>query len=437
MGLRLLHLSDIHFRTFDGYDFKDLDADIRIELEHDLRTLRKHYGHVDLTLIGGDIAFSGRKDEYDKADEWIKTISKITGCREDFVFTIPGNHDVERGKISHLVGNTHRLLKQCGNNRNAIDAELQGYLKSSDIEFILKPFENYHNFALRFGSIPEKGNLLFWEKLFELDGLKLRIRGVNSAIASNANDHQEKAKLVLGTHQGLMHRQSGVINVILCHHPPDWLCDGAKAQNEFNNRARIHLFGHKHVFEANIVENRCLVLAAGAMQPERNDSKWEPTYNIIDLSIERDSNGSALLINLYRRIWDKGTGKFGPDITKEVKVYESYKLPLDEFESEIVEVVNPKTEPESTEESMSEKIIDINDPNHLRRLAYLFLGLPYHMRLGIAVMLELVAETDEELTDLQKAQEYFKRAVVQNKQMEMWDLVMNHLSDKETNPFKR
>lgn len=436
MGLRLLHLSDIHFRTFDGNDYRDLDADIRTEIELDLRNLRKIYGKIDLTLIGGDIAFSGQKDEYDKADVWIKKISAITGCREEFVFTVPGNHDVERPKITHIVSGIQQSLKACGPNRGAINKVLDELLRSSDIAYILRPLENYNNFALRFGSIPKPGNLLFWEKSFELDGVKLRIRGVNSAIASNAGDHEITAKLVLGEHQSVMQRHPGVINVMLCHHPPSWLCDGDQAEQEFKNRARIHLFGHKHVFDATIVENRCLVLAAGAMHPERTDSKWEPTYNIIDLSVERDANSATLLVKLYRRIWDKHNQKFAPKLVDENIGFEIYKIPLEGLENEKAEVETSLGSSESIDTSMAEPTIHIDDPNHVRRLAYLFLGLPYHIRLSIAVSLEVVQENDEKLTNIERAQEYFKRTLDQGKLRNMWDLVMEHQSEKELNPFK-
>ena len=111
MGLKLLHISDIHFKCFKDHQFLDLDKDIQTEIEFDLRDLKKEYGKIDIILIGGDIAFSGKEEEYQIADEWIKKICEITGCEEVNVLTVPGNHDVDRSKVSIMVKDVHRQFK--------------------------------------------------------------------------------------------------------------------------------------------------------------------------------------------------------------------------------------------------------------------------------------------------------------------------------------
>ena len=73
--MRLIHLSDIHFTAGDTWD---PDEDQRTELLADVRALVDEGGTVDGILIGGDIAFSGAKAEYDVAAEWIEKVRLLS-----------------------------------------------------------------------------------------------------------------------------------------------------------------------------------------------------------------------------------------------------------------------------------------------------------------------------------------------------------------------
>lgn len=48
MGLKLLHISDIHFRFYKEHKYFDLDKDIQSELEFDLNKLKTTYGKIDI-----------------------------------------------------------------------------------------------------------------------------------------------------------------------------------------------------------------------------------------------------------------------------------------------------------------------------------------------------------------------------------------------------
>ena len=90
--LRILQLSDIHNvacpRAMD--DFKTM----RRELLKDIKDYCEHYVcKFDAVLICGDIAFSGKNDEYEKSKTFIDEICKNVGCKLCQVFVVPGNHD--------------------------------------------------------------------------------------------------------------------------------------------------------------------------------------------------------------------------------------------------------------------------------------------------------------------------------------------------------
>ncbi len=175
MGIKLLHLSDIHFKDYNNHTFLDLDKDIQRELELDLGELIDQIGSCDLILIGGDIAFSGEDSQYAVAHTWIKKICLIAGCSEENVLTVPGNHDVERSKICPMLQEAQSAFKKL-RDRVSIDKKLEQYLLSEDASLmLLKTFNNYNSFAQKYGAIPEKGNLLFWEKDINIGDATLRI----------------------------------------------------------------------------------------------------------------------------------------------------------------------------------------------------------------------------------------------------------------------
>src|SRR4051794_33157633 len=98
----LLHLSDIHFRFGESGDIFDPDSDLRNELERDVVRLRgTRIEKVDGILVTGDIAFAGKKEEYERASAWLERLCDLLGCARDNVWVVPGNHDVDREVIKN------------------------------------------------------------------------------------------------------------------------------------------------------------------------------------------------------------------------------------------------------------------------------------------------------------------------------------------------
>ena len=69
-----MHLSDIHFLQRRSDRIYDLDQDLRNELERDAKAMRGRLGSVHGVLVTGDIAFAGRREEYDTALNWLKRL---------------------------------------------------------------------------------------------------------------------------------------------------------------------------------------------------------------------------------------------------------------------------------------------------------------------------------------------------------------------------
>lgn len=447
MSLKFLHISDIHFKSFNGKDYLDRDVEIRNELEIDLQNLVKEVGNIDAVLVGGDVAFGGRQAEYDIADAWLQRICQYAGCDPSNVLTVPGNHDIDRNNICPAVSDIQEAFKAL-KTREQIDQKLQKYLQGTDPNaLLLKPLGGYFNFAQKFGTAPTT-NPLYWEKDFQIGAYTLRVRGINSAIVSNSGDNDTTAKLLVGTLQTQLLRQDKVLYMVLCHHPPDWLIDGEATEKDFIAKAKIHLYGHKHSFKANKIDET-VRLSAGAMQPVRAEQEWEPRYNIIELDIEA-STLDSLLVKVWKRKWNKSNSTFIADFTDQGEKSVLYKLAIDSLIKETrpstsVQAISAPVELEEKKEepilAMEEKKIEKIDPKHpdrLRKITYMFLGLPYHKKVEVASVLQLIEDSDSGLSELKKSELYITRAISQDKLAVLWDKIVEMHPEKnnEPNPFK-
>jgi len=442
MSIKLLHLSDIHFKHYGANEVLDLDSDLRNELEIDLKKLVVDIGTLDIILVGGDIAFSGSVSEYNEAQIWLSKLCKIAGNQEENVLTIPGNHDVDRNKICPILKVVQSNLKSLV-ERGIIDVKLSGMFNSEESKAtLMKTFTNYENFALRYGSIPDRNNGLYWEKDFKIKRNILRIRGINSAIVSNNDDDEHTSKLFLGSVQTQLQRHDGIFYLVLCHHPPQWLYDNDEVDTDLTNRARLQLFGHKHKFNA-VQMNQSLRLSAGAVQPPKHEKNWDPRYNIIEIDVEEKTKGEKILVvKIWKRIWNKQNSKFNAESTNG-ELFERFTLTLDEVEkrdayaedetAETQPLINNTPQVDTMENT---EMINPQSPNPLRRLAYRFLSLPYHIKISVAVKLELLQDEDQSLNEVQKSKAYLERAQMQNKLAELWDAIAEVNKTTELNPFK-
>lgn len=128
--LVFVHLSDIHFREGRLGDAHDADRPLRNELQLDLRRLRTRFARFDGLIISGDIAFAGKKEEYDYAGSWIESIREELGCDHGAIMITAGNYDVDHASIpaDGAVDLLHRAIREPG-SLDQYDARLADVLR--------------------------------------------------------------------------------------------------------------------------------------------------------------------------------------------------------------------------------------------------------------------------------------------------------------------
>lgn len=302
--LVLIHLSDIHFNR-KWCDHYDLDKDVRDQLEKDVAEMRQRLGDSRGILITGDVAFSGKSNDYDEALRWLKRLCEVAACRDQDVWCVPGNHDVDRDVFDNsiLIRGLHDRLRV--KNPDEVDERLAECLRDPAGAFeLFRPLQNYNSFAAKFMCESQPDPLAWQHELNLNDNSKLRIVGANSILISHKGDNNADRRLILGTIQSRPSQQAGVTYLFMCHHPPDWLQDYDNVNMNLDARAKVQLFGHKHL-QTIEERNGCVRIVAGAVHPSRKEQKWKPRYNWLVLSVSGKSDDRVLEVDIYPRVWNE------------------------------------------------------------------------------------------------------------------------------------
>jgi hypothetical protein len=410
--LRLVHVSDIHFRHAPGWD---LDADQRDQLLVDLAgLLKQEEAGVNGILVGGDIAFSAHPDQYSDAKDWLERMIEISDCPPSSVWMVPGNHDIDRQVIerSSICGEFQASVKSCGsedldsflNRRMAVDPAGSG---------LLTPLHQYNAFAKDWFCATKASKLEWHDPLGSLDGIPVILSGLNSAFVSSEDDagDDEDPNLILGSQQCKLPEKLGAIHFVLCHHPPKRLRDWTKVE-PYLRRAHFLLFGHEHKFslEQSNPEGQVRI-NAGAVVPEK-DGQRLATYNLLRLHLD----GERIVLDVQRRIWSETDKRFvgannGPEvrlIARDLRSLNASQMPGEAAEPEEVQEAVESEEPPPTPfearpatplaaADSEVETVTIDQQARLRQIAVSFMNAPLTKRLEIARRLSVLDDADLEL----------------------------------------
>lgn len=298
----MLHISDIHFKSPECLDpAQDPDLAIRTRMMRDLAQQVGDLGEVGAILIGGDIAYKAAPDEYKTAWNWIQELAAISGCPKERIFVVPGNHDVDRGIVKKSVPTQsaqNMVASAALNNKEWRLA--QQLTDDASGQSLMLPHSAYNDFAAPLGCQiwPSKP---FWHQDVELGGgVTLRIYGLTSTLLSGQDgENDEPGDLYLGPRQTVLNPVPNTANLVLVHHPIDWLADADAVDDALTTRAAFHLFGHKHRQRAVMAEY--VRIGAAAVNPSRNEQPYQPGYNLIGLQVVGEGGDRHISVELRQR----------------------------------------------------------------------------------------------------------------------------------------
>jgi predicted phosphodiesterase len=338
-GSRLtwIHLSDIHFGHGDaehGWDQKLVLQVLRDDLVEQCRQHRP-----DLLFVTGDIAFSGKPEQYQQARAWLDDTGSAIGLAPERVFAVPGNHDVDRDVDRDR--DTARLLRELRAGSENLDAALA---HAADREKLVARMAAYLEFSAGFGvgrlsrTPRPPQERLFWQHRESFGRLLVRVIGLNTALL--AADGQDQGRLVLGKEQLARALVEPPIEpeelvIALSHHPLQggWLADERSIVSWLRNHAHVHLFGHIH--EAASEEARhgsgagLVRVAAGAAHEEKGPPGMPAGHGYVIAKVLEDAQG-GLRLCLWPRRWSLGHARFVVDVgnVPPGEVYAEHRLRL-------------------------------------------------------------------------------------------------------------
>jgi predicted MPP superfamily phosphohydrolase len=446
--LTFAHLSDIHFsKRNDGNQF-DVDQQVRRALLDDLEEKPADGAAYNGLLITGDIAFTGKTDDYRRVQNWLDKVFAKTGASPAKTYFVPGNHDVDRDYVDPTfpLWDSHVRLRESADSvvwRDVIDKQLQ----RDPLHSLLAPLTAYNDFAQGYGCRTEALQLA-WQRMFEEkleDGSLLRFHGLNSALISDEGDVPGKL-LVSEFQTALFARTPGVTDVVLCHHPPEWLMDKATIRNCLRAFAPLTLFGHEHSTRITADEKQ-VQLFAGAVQPSRRDPGWLPTYHIVQLSIATKNNARHLLIRVHTREYDSETYKFRTRRNEDDNTVDEHLIQLPAWTPTSREAAVVSTAKKDDKSSVSTEpampTAESSTPSSMelaqRELLVHFFRLGSPLRYTTAYEAGLLRDGDDSLPPQTMWAEVFRRASAEQALEKFWDAVAARtpeLKDKQ-NPFKK
>lgn len=267
---------------------REWDSDeLFLEFTQMLPRLRSELGPFHLAICTGDVADKGHETEFTKMQQWFsKWLLSDSGLAlgKDQVLVVPGNHDVNRGNISHSAQVLHNSIHE----KNSHD-EIAKHITTEDSHRLLVArLKDYRKFAGFVSSVATEldGS---WQHHINTGRYRLEIEGLSSSWLSF--NSKEDGWLVVGKCQLQKFRSNRVQNAFrlaVIHHPLASLleCDRTSLEQEFRNHYDIVLRGHLHAATAKHVHEhgkQYREIATGALYA---GSEYRNGFNVLEFDFE-------------------------------------------------------------------------------------------------------------------------------------------------------
>jgi predicted phosphodiesterase len=303
MSAVFVHVSDIHFGQEKG-DRVYIHADVKQQLIADAKDVISNLagGAAHGILVTGDIAQSGRWEEYESAGKWLDELAASIGVEIHRVQMVPGNHDLDRSKLSFSGKQILDHIRAGGTK------EYEDILNNStDRAALFARFEDYGRFSFGYNCPLNNEGVFASEMEVSLaPGRAIRFIRFNSSLLCHGEERDENPELMIGARQFIIPRTTGVENIVLVHHPLNWYKDQDQVRDYIRSRARVFISGHEHDPKVSVdnVEMGCdvMMLAAGATVPYKSDDVFTFTYNIIEFDWDEEIDG--LSVTMHPRAWN-------------------------------------------------------------------------------------------------------------------------------------
>lgn len=249
-----IHVSDIHFGA-PSVSHRFEQQQICAALTRDVAANAPK--RADAIFVTGDVSFRAAKPEFDAAATWIKELARHADVASEFVYLVPGNHDVDRSTAAEPLVSSLHLQGRRGHRE--LDELLADEKSRKELALKLKRYQEF--VRKHFREHPGQAGL-DWRTTVERNAadeakLQIRIAGLSSVWVSDRLDGRDSnatsfvPNMVVARSQLeslLSHPQRKELTILLSHHPTEWMvsdCQGL-VDAYLRGRPHIHLCGHIH-----------------------------------------------------------------------------------------------------------------------------------------------------------------------------------------------
>lgn len=290
MKIALIHLSDFHINNKDSISNEKIDTIIK-----SLKVIKNIDKYI--LVVSGDIAFSGKNNEYRKAHSIFTKI--IIGIKEKLlndyinVLIVPGNHDL----CLTTDARDRETVQKCYDN-NSIDE-----LIDSEVDYL----SNYYQFS--YSPKPSYNNFLI-KKIVEFNGYKIQFNLINTAPFSTLKpDDKELHYFPKDQLKSLKKNNDCNICVTIMHHSTEWFNWSCKndLENAIIDNSELLLYGHDHVGSTSMVSlndsYNMYISSAGSIDFSCKNDK-DDSFNIVVINTDKNTlDGYSFLWNTKSRIF--------------------------------------------------------------------------------------------------------------------------------------
>ncbi|WP_419634238.1 metallophosphoesterase [Thiolapillus sp.] len=279
MKIAIVQLSDIHITS-------DTDPVLQ-RAELIASSLYQYAERVEqiFLVLSGDIAYSGKEEQYDCASTFIDQI--LDSLKNEYrtpvsIVMVPGNHDCDFKKNTSV-----RKAVIAGLNNAPLES-----IDEDQIDQCVSVQEAYFLFQKRIAAHGLIHDDHLWTQYrFEMQGKTILFDCLNVAWVSNINEQQGGLYFPYQRYSGRI-EESADIRFVVLHHPMHWL-----SQEQYRDaRARVRSFGdiiltgHEHVEGAELVDDavsgESMLIEAGALQVTGDENI--STFNVIEIDVDEN-----------------------------------------------------------------------------------------------------------------------------------------------------
>ena len=287
MKITLVHISDIHIRTANDA----ILANARLIAAAAAPTAANS-AYVFI-VVTGDIAFSGKAEEYAVARQFLEGIrdSLLKECQRPLYFVVvPGNHDcnfdldtgTRRNNLRHILSSPTPEIDE-----SVIDSCLS----------VQKPFQDFRRTIETFS--PKFDDGLWTTHIFDVAGKRIAFECLNLSWTSQLDEMPGKLVFPYDRYQH-MPQDDVDVRIAVLHEPFNWLAQTSyrPLRNLVRKVSDIVFTGHEHSGNVGIVDDASSGRSAfveGCAIQEHNDDLRSSAFNVVVI----DTQTSRFSVSRY------------------------------------------------------------------------------------------------------------------------------------------